>query len=181
MSLSKDRIHAWRVKSAIDRCHNPSSVMYRHYGGRGITVFPAWRESPVLFELYLEALPGYFPGAHMDRIDNNRGYEPGNIRWVTHTENQRNRRDSVLVRYLGMMVNFSAAMDMAGLSSYAKADGRYLVAVCGASPQSVFDHLLDSHEVAKRNRSLGPVPGFEVPEEAYGDTGSPVPVVRSGR
>jgi hypothetical protein len=28
----------------------------------------------------------------IDRIDNARGYEPGNCRWATHAENARNKR-----------------------------------------------------------------------------------------
>lgn len=30
-------------------------------------------------------------GLEIDRIDNNKGYEPGNCRWATHQQNCQNR------------------------------------------------------------------------------------------
>lgn len=35
---------------------------------------------------------GYKTGLELDRIDNNGNYEPGNCRFVTHAENNRNKR-----------------------------------------------------------------------------------------
>jgi hypothetical protein len=32
------------------------------------------------------------PGLTLDRVDNDRGYEPGNCRWTTQSEQTRNRR-----------------------------------------------------------------------------------------
>ena len=77
----------------IQRCTNPNSKKYKIYGGRGITVYPAWRE-PRVFLDYLDIVLGIKPTAQhtIDRIDNNKGYEPGNIRWVTKSEQNLNRR-----------------------------------------------------------------------------------------
>ena len=33
-----------------------------------------------------------FENAELDRIDNNKGYEPDNVRWVDHKTNSNNRR-----------------------------------------------------------------------------------------
>ena len=44
---------------------------------------------------------GYAPDLTLDRIDVNGNYEPSNCRWVTHAEQMRNRRNSVLVEYNG--------------------------------------------------------------------------------
>lgn len=33
------------------------------------------------------------PGTTLDRIDNNKGYEPGNVRWTTRLVQSRNRRN----------------------------------------------------------------------------------------
>lgn len=81
--------------SMLARCYNPKNKHYRDYGGRGITVCAAWRES---FEAFLADV-GHKPhsGLSLDRINNDGNYEPGNVRWATATQqarNQRQRRDS---------------------------------------------------------------------------------------
>lgn len=66
--------------------------MWPQYGGRGITVCDEWR-NPFTFFRYLDEVLGPIPStASLDRIDNNKSYEPGNIRWATPIEQFRNRR-----------------------------------------------------------------------------------------
>jgi hypothetical protein len=75
---------------AKQRCTNPKSVGYANYGGRGIRFMFAtvWQ-----FAEWVEHNLGYRPeGRSIDRIDNNRGYEPGNLRWATIQEQARNKR-----------------------------------------------------------------------------------------
>lgn len=75
-----------------DRCGNPNSPAYRYYGGRGITICERWQS----FAAFLEDVGARPSAAHtLDRLENDRGYDPGNVRWATHTEQQRNRRDNV--------------------------------------------------------------------------------------
>lgn len=90
--------HSWQAIK--NRCGNPKTPAFSRYGGRGITVCDRWRES---FEAFLEDV-GLKPTPDMsiDRIDNNRGYEPGNVRWAdAHTQNN-NRRDTLLVTIDGV-------------------------------------------------------------------------------
>jgi hypothetical protein len=74
----------------IGRCENPNVERYPHYGGRGISICEEWRES---FEAFLRDMgrkPS--PDHSIDRIDVNGNYEPGNCRWATDSEQQRNKR-----------------------------------------------------------------------------------------
>lgn len=82
-----------RISSIISRCTNPDNAVYPDYGGRGITAYPAWVENRVEFLRYLVGLDGWDqPELQLDRIDNNGGYVPGNLRFVTRSENMANKR-----------------------------------------------------------------------------------------
>jgi hypothetical protein len=74
------------------RCHDPRHWHYELYGARGIAVCPEWRESFEAFALYIGERPT--PKHSLDRIDNDRGYEPGNVRWGSVEEQQNNTRRS---------------------------------------------------------------------------------------
>jgi hypothetical protein len=82
-----------RISGCIGRCHNSNDSAYRHYGGRGIQVFEPWRLDRRKFLDYLSKLDGWDnPELQLDRIDNNKGYEPDNLRFVSRSENMHNRR-----------------------------------------------------------------------------------------
>lgn len=80
-----------RISSCIQRCHNTKNAGYRNYGGRGITVF--WQNDKRAFLEHLVTLDGWDnPALELDREDVDRGYEPGNLRFVTRHQNAANRR-----------------------------------------------------------------------------------------
>jgi hypothetical protein len=82
-----------RLSAAITRCHNPSSSHYGDYGGRGIQVLAEWREDRTAFLRYVQTLEGWdVEELEMDRINNNKGYELGNIRFASRSVNMQNRR-----------------------------------------------------------------------------------------
>lgn len=88
------------------RCLNHRNVRYALYGGRGITICDRWKHS---FAAFLADVGRRPSSAHsLDRVDNNRGYEPGNIRWATSVEQNNNRRDNVLIECRGRTQTLAA-------------------------------------------------------------------------
>lgn len=80
-----------RWMSMKARCGNPKHPHYANYGGRGIQVCERWLHSFESFLADMGTLPS--PELTLDRIDNDRGYEPGNVRWADRkTQNQNRRR-----------------------------------------------------------------------------------------
>lgn len=77
----------------LQRCHNPNNKDYKHYGGRGIEVCDIWRESFEAF--YMSVGPKPAPEYTIERMDYNKGYEPGNVKWATRQEQVLNQRDNV--------------------------------------------------------------------------------------
>jgi len=74
----------------IQRCTNPKNKAWKNYGGRGILVCDAWVGNFQAFLDHIGLKPG--PDLSIERIDNNRGYEPGNVKWATDSEQSKNRR-----------------------------------------------------------------------------------------
>jgi len=85
----------YRIWSAIiQRCNNPNSTGYIHYGGRGIKVCERWND----FNNFLKDMGPRPANLTIDRINNDGNYEPNNCRWVTHKVNCNNRRSSIKLR-----------------------------------------------------------------------------------
>lgn len=96
---------AWEGMKA--RCLNPANASYSAYGGRGITVCEAWRESFESFIADVGRRPS--PQHSLDRINNATGhYEPGNVRWATSREQAQNRRSNRLITHAGITQSVSA-------------------------------------------------------------------------
>jgi hypothetical protein len=82
----------------LQRSNRKIKQCYQH-----VEVYEPWKEryvprrkgpSPGLlcFAEYIEKNLGPCNGRSLDRIDGNKGYEPGNIRWATREEQNKNRR-----------------------------------------------------------------------------------------
>ncbi len=82
------------------RCNNPNSRAYHRYGGRGIRLCQEWQGSFAAFLAHVGPRPG--PGYSIDRIDNDRGYEPGNVRWATAKQQANNTRANIRVTVGGV-------------------------------------------------------------------------------
>ena len=75
--------------AAKRRCFAKDSQDYHNYGARGITMCKEWRYSFAKFLAHIGPKP---KGYVIDRIDNDGNYEPGNVRWITRADSNRNKR-----------------------------------------------------------------------------------------
>lgn len=92
---------AWAAM--IYRCTTPSCKHWHNYGGRGISVYPAWRWSFATF--FQDVGPRPSAKHSLDRIDNNGHYVPSNVRWTSRVTQNSNRRDCKPVEYEGERIS----------------------------------------------------------------------------
>jgi hypothetical protein len=98
---------AWRTsrtceysiwQAMVQRCTNPNNKGYLKYGGRGIGVCDRWRE----YENFLADMGRRPSDSHsLDRINNDKGYEPSNCRWATLIEQANNTRTNKHLTFRG--------------------------------------------------------------------------------
>ena len=99
--LSKTKTHnEWCGMK--QRCYNPKSKRYEHYGGRGIQVCDSWKNDFTKFHNDVAKLPHFNePGYTLDRINNDGDYEPMNVRWANDVIQQNNKRTNHRLTYNG--------------------------------------------------------------------------------
>lgn len=99
-----------------DRCFNPNNKFYKHYGGRGITMYPEWVNDFQAFYKYVSKLEHFGePDYSLDRIDNNGNYEPKNLHWVDWKNQNRNRRNTIMIEYEGVEMTLAEAAEKSGI------------------------------------------------------------------
>lgn len=88
----KRHTRLWSIwQNMKSRCYNTKVKSYQDYGGRGVYVCGEWKNDFEAF--YTWAMNnGYADNLTIDRINNEKGYEPSNCRWVTRKEQNYNRR-----------------------------------------------------------------------------------------
>ncbi|MEL4861582.1 hypothetical protein AAEU42_10085 [Pseudoflavonifractor phocaeensis] len=94
----------YRIYSGMkQRCYNPHAPQYSRYGGRGITVCPAWLGPEGFQHFYKWAMEhGYKDPLTIDRINSNQGYAPENCQWLTLSDNSsKAQREKSLRRWDG--------------------------------------------------------------------------------
>lgn len=108
----------WKTMRA--RCENPRDPGFPRYGGRGIKVCSRWSDYAAFIA---DMGPRPSPRHSIDRIDNDRGYEPGNCRWATPAEQSRNTSRNIWVEIDGERLVLKDACARVG-SDYHLARGR---------------------------------------------------------
>lgn len=106
----------WRAWNTMKRrCGEAAFQGYQNYGGRGIAVCNEWIDSFESFFAHVGPRPSR--GHSIDRVDVNGNYEPGNVRWATREEQNRNRRSNILITAHGKTLTAAEWSRSMGMSN----------------------------------------------------------------
>ena len=81
------------------RCYNKKNKDYCNYGGRGIEMSDEWRDNFEAFYRDMGQRPS--PQHSIERDNNNLGYSVNNCKWATKIEQVNNRRNNILITFVG--------------------------------------------------------------------------------
>lgn len=101
-------------KAMWTRVTNSKVPNYKDYGGRGIAVCDRW----LLFENFYADMGDRPAGTSLDRIDNSRGYEPGNCRWADRKTQNSNRRSNKIISLNGESRTLSEWSRLSGVDRH---------------------------------------------------------------
>ena len=87
---TKKRLRA-RWRGMKNRCCNSDDAAYSYYGKRGIGICEEWKDDFLSFYFWAMA-NGFKKELTIDRIDNDKGYNPNNCRFVSRKINNKNTR-----------------------------------------------------------------------------------------
>lgn len=87
---------SWR--SMKTRCLNPNHEAYDRYKNK--TICDRWLSEDGFMNFYNDLGPRP-EGCTLDRIDNNKGYNPENCRWLSVKRQGNNRGDNVMITHNG--------------------------------------------------------------------------------
>lgn len=95
------------------RCSNPSNKEFHNYGGRGIKVCKRWQS----FKNFIADM-GQRPSRDLsiERINNDKGYSPGNCKWGTTFEQANNTRVNVFFGIDGVEKTVSQWSRISGIT-----------------------------------------------------------------
>jgi hypothetical protein len=111
--MSGTKVHSTWMQM-IKRCIDPKNTRYSDYGGRGINVCDQWMGDFISFYKYVGDPPT--PKHTLDRIDNNKGYIPGNVKWSTNKEQSNNKRTNHIIEFNGHRKTIAQWRDATGIS-----------------------------------------------------------------
>lgn len=81
----------------------PNAECKKNYYDRDIKVCEEWQNDFEAFYDYVSKLEHYGEKEYsLDRINNDKNYEPGNVRWASCKEQSRNKTNTIHVNYKGI-------------------------------------------------------------------------------
>lgn len=97
------------------RCYDKNQRSYKEYGGRGIRVCSRWKTS---FENFFADMgPKPSPSHTIERKNTNKHYSPKNCIWASWKEQQRNRRNNIMITHKEKTQCISAWAEEYGLTT----------------------------------------------------------------
>lgn len=96
--INTQAYRAWHKMKG--RCLNPNNKDWPAYGGRGIGIFEPWIINFSPFYEHMGDPPG--KGYSLGRIDNDKGYFPGNVQWEDSKQQANNKRNNVVLEFRGV-------------------------------------------------------------------------------
>lgn len=110
-SNSKE-FNAW--SAMIQRCTNKNHYAYNSYGGRGIKICKRW----LVFANFFKDIGEIPKGYSLDRIDNNKGYFPKNVKVSSYKEQNNNRRSTLYFQYKNKTKTLNELAKISGLNTF---------------------------------------------------------------
>lgn len=105
------------------RCYVPRNIGYSNYGGRGIRISLEWFDAKAsrlnykAFFLWAKE-NGFRIGLQIDRINNDGWYSPSYCRWVTSSQNNRNKRNNKIITFRGESLCQKAMAEKYGIDVF---------------------------------------------------------------
>lgn len=101
----------------MNRCYNENDISYKRYGGKGVTVCDEWRND---FMKFFEWAMNYRwrEGLQLDKdiLGNGKLYSPDTCKFVSRSENCRNRSTNKIIQYNGESKTLSEWCEKTGLN-----------------------------------------------------------------
>lgn len=113
-----------------ERCNNPNTKKYHHYGGKGIRICDEWARDFLVFFNWAMG-NGYREDLWIERIDGGKDYEPSNCKWATPKEQANNTTRNIRVSINGEIMTISQLADKTGID-YKTLKDRYYEGKLGA-------------------------------------------------
>lgn len=121
-------------KNMKNRCYRINNKQYSNYGGRGITVCEEWKKDFLSFFTWANE-NGYKNNLTIDRIDVDGNYCPENCRFIPLSEQQKNKRNTIIIEYMNMKYTISEFSQLTS-KSY---DSIYRKIQKGMSPEEIIN------------------------------------------